>query len=147
MDDAPDPQATLEPQRAAPARRAVYSGRLAPAVRALGAVWIAVVLVVSLVPADRLPETHVSDKVEHFVTYGLLALWFSPIARRRWMLVAALIALGVAIEVLQPIVSTRTRELGDAIANSIGVLIGLGFATAGLERWPAWVERLVSRVR
>jgi VanZ family protein len=101
--------------------------------RWLGIWWgmIAVVVVGSLLPALLLPDLpEGSDKIEHLVGYAILAgMAVQVFATRRALMLAALflVALGVGIEVAQDLLTT-TREMDpwDAVANTCGVLLGMG---------------------
>lgn len=98
----------------------------------------------SLVPPGDLPQVSVSDKVEHFGGYLLLALWFGGLFRRyRYPAVGlALIALGGGLEVAQGLMAVgRTADWWDISANTLGVATGLGLAQAGLGTWMLAVER------
>ena len=86
---------------------------------------LAFVLYYSLTPAPTyIPPT--SDKLDHIVAYFALSLlfglgWIGPVERRwgPW----ALLALGGAIEVVQPLAG-RAAEWLDAISNGSGVALG-----------------------
>lgn len=91
---------------------------------------VLVVIVLCLIPVPALPQLpRNSDKVEHFLAYFVLAasavqLW----ADRRALLRVALglIALGIGIEVAQgTLTEARSADPIDAVANSVGVLIGM----------------------
>ena len=96
---------------------------------ALWALGVAAVVVASLLPAPDLPNLHVSDKSEHFVAYALLAAGAVQLYARRlsWFAVCITLALlGIGLEFAQgALTSTRTRDAADALANTLGVLVGL----------------------
>jgi VanZ family protein len=89
----------------------------------------AVVAVLSLTPVEELPKTGVSDKIEHFIAYAGLALlgaWAFPHPLLR--LAAGLVAFGVGVEILQATMGLgRQGDIVDALANTLGVMAGLGF--------------------
>lgn len=59
--------------------------------------------------------------------------------RARWSAAAGIVLLGIAIEVLQPALSSnRTFEPGDIVANVLGVAIGLAVGTRIANA--AWVQ-------
>jgi len=102
----------------------------------LGA-WLALVIAtiaVSLGPPASGPDVPASDKWMHGLTYGSLALIAVQIFRRGQPLVVAavgLVLLGAGIEVAQgTLTSDRMMDWHDALANTIGVV--LGSATAWL---------------
>jgi VanZ family protein len=99
--------------------------------------WIAAILVVvtgELIPGDSAPmrlldATHISDKVFHFTAY--LGLAFIPVLgfrlTRGIACAMVMIFLGVALEFIQRMVG-RDLEIGDMVANTLGVLVGIGLA-------------------
>ncbi|MEO6227025.1 MAG: VanZ family protein [Thermomonas sp.] len=100
------------------------------------ALWIgavAVVVIGSLVPAHDLPEVPRGfDKVEHFGAYATLAAGAVQLFQRRlsWGFVCVLLVLmGIGLEYLQAQMGLgRMLDRQDALANAIGVLIGLATA-------------------
>ena len=69
-----------------------------------GVVFALLTAVVCLMPGNNLPDLRgVSDKVEHFAAFALLAFWFSSILVRRDLLWMALVLLvfGGLIEAAQ----------------------------------------------
>ncbi len=94
--------------------------------RRLFYVGVIAVIWVSVVPADALVEAGIWDKAEHAGAYALLAL-FGCVAYRttaqRNRLAVSLVALGIALECVQTQVPGRVGDLGDVLANTIGVLL------------------------
>lgn len=92
---------------------------------------IAAVIVLSLLPPPPLPmqvPRHF-DKLEHLLAYALLAagavLLFARRRTQGW-LAAGLLALGVALEFAQSLLTqTRVADPADVAANAAGVAIGL----------------------
>jgi len=100
--------------------------------RWLGAWWamIAAVIVGSLLPALLLPDLPPgSDKLEHLLGYAILSATAVQLFGTRAAVLRAgmfLVALGVAIEIAQgTLTSTRSMDVNDAIANTLGVCLGL----------------------
>ncbi|MEO6102246.1 MAG: VanZ family protein [Pseudoxanthomonas sp.] len=93
---------------------------------------VATVVVASLIPARDLPDLQVSDKLEHFVAYAALSAGAVQLYVRRlsWGFVCVLLVLmGIGIEYLQAQMGLgRMLDRNDALANTIGVLIGLATA-------------------
>lgn len=105
----------------------------------LGLWWLAIVLVVvvCLLPGQDLPKMPGGfDKVEHLVTFALLASAAVQLyATRRALVMAALglVALGIAIEFAQgSLTSTRSMDAWDAVADACGVLLGMASV------WTPW---------
>ncbi|MGA2326241.1 MAG: VanZ family protein [Bryobacteraceae bacterium] len=101
--------------------------------------WLLVLTAVitgSLLPgaiAARIPlaAAHLTDKDAHFLMYALLAL-LSLLAFDRaptgLMCAVGAVPLGVALEFAQRLVPGRSFEIGDMIANTLGVCAGLVLA-------------------
>jgi 1,4-dihydroxy-2-naphthoate octaprenyltransferase len=92
--------------------------------------WLVCVLVGTLTPADRMPAVPGGDKLHHFVAFGVLcflACLKPRTARVQWALVAGAIAVGGAIELIQPYVN-RWGDWADFYANSGGALLGWALA-------------------
>ena len=114
--------------------------------------WTLVVLAIiaSIVPVQELPKLGgVSDKLEHVVGYGVLALWFAGIypKSRYPMIGVALLVMGIVIEGLQGAMHVgRQADLRDVYANSAGIICGLILAMAWLGGWAqrveAWTKKL-----
>lgn len=97
--------------------------------------WIAAIvglIVVCLVPLDSLPPLPAnSDKVEHLLGYFLLAAAAVQLfgSRRALSLSAVgLIALGIGVEIAQGYTAYRSSDPADALANTLGVLLGMATA-------------------
>ena len=89
-----------------------------------------------------------ADKWLHAIAFALLAIWFSGQYRPRsyWRIAVGLLAFGVLIEAAQQLVSYRSSEGPDIIADGVGILIGLLVALAGVGGWSMRVENwLVNR--
>jgi VanZ family protein len=83
------------------------------------------------------------DKVEHFVTYLFLAVWFTGlIARKRWWMVAVtLLLLGAAMEAGQFIMQAgRSADVNDMAANAAGIAAGLLLAALLTGGWAQRIE-------
>jgi VanZ family protein len=113
------------------------------AVRALWLLSIVVVIVGSVLPADSLAirtldRLPVTDKIEHTAMYAVLAFLPAIYERRSVVITAAAgaIALGVALEFVQLLSGWRQFEIGDMVADAIGVCLGLAFGVAARTRLP-----------
>ena len=92
-----------------------------------------VTLVVALSLSPSLPqplEFPLADKFYHLLAYGVLMLWFAqllPRSRYGW-LVCGFIVLGVVLEMAQSQIGTRSGEVWDIAANSLGTILSWGLA-------------------
>lgn len=93
---------------------------------------VAVIVVLSLIPTPTMPPVTETwdDKIAHCLAYACVMAWFAVIAPRAswWRLAGAVITLGIALEFCQGLLPYRTASFADAIANTIGVLIGAAMA-------------------
>lgn len=114
---------------------------------AVYALMVSAVIAASLMPASNLPAPPFAgiDKVEHFIAYAGLSVYAVMLfARMRAQALsgALLIALGVALEFVQASMSNeRAGDSADALANALGVLVGLFTAHTPLSRLLLWLER------
>lgn len=110
---------------------------------ALWALAVLVVIVACLIPPPPIPLPENGDKGEHFLAYFILAGSAVQLFRRgRPLLWVALglVLMGIGIEFAQgALTSNRSADPMDAIANTIGVLAGMGIALTPLRdillRW------------
>ena len=112
--------------------------------------WIAAIValvVICLVPLDSLPPLpENSDKVEHLLGYFLLAAAAVQVFGSRQALSMAavgLVALGIGVEIAQGLTAYRSTDPVDALANTLGVLLGM--ATA-LTPWRDLLLRIEKRL-
>jgi len=99
-------------------------------------VVLAAVITGSLLPgavAARIPlaAAHLTNKDAHFLGYSALAflsLLAFPHCLTGLVCAAAAVPLGVALEFAQRLVPGRSFEVGDMIANTLGVCAGLALA-------------------
>ncbi len=92
---------------------------------------VAAVVVLSLTPAPDMPDfPSGGDKIEHFLAYGLLAAGAVQLYARWTSLFSvgiALVLMGIGLEYAQGALTTdRMMDRWDALANTIGVIAGLG---------------------
>lgn len=106
-----------------------------------------VVAVISLVPVSGGGG---NDKLAHVLIYLVLSSWFSLIAARPallWRVFFGLIAYGFLMELLQGQTDYRSYEFADAVANSVGVAIGLLFHFSPFRRLLILVDSRLARLR
>ena len=94
-------------------------------------------IVLSLMPAVDLPGPAHSDKIGHFLAYFMLSAWavWTFRSRRAHLLAAlALVALGIAMEFAQAnLTRVRLGDVRDALANTLGVAVGLSLTFTPLQ--------------
>jgi len=98
---------------------------------ALGWTWAGAIVWLSVTPSPPTVDFAESDKLGHFVLYGVLMFWFSMLYSKRASraaYAAGFIAMGVGLEFVQRWLGYRTYEVLDMAANAIGVLLGLALA-------------------
>jgi VanZ family protein len=118
--------------------------RLAPFWWACGWIFMAAVVIGSVLPSKGPPPVAINDKLMHFGAYWMMAFWFAGVTqKRRYPLIAVgLLALGAVMEVAQSVMQVgRTAEWLDFAANSLGVASALAVAYAGLGSWLYHIER------
>ncbi|MBT8080852.1 MAG: VanZ family protein [Gammaproteobacteria bacterium] len=128
--------------------------RHAPLWRLLSVLLLILVLAAMLAPPGWLSSgssvlswfAH-GDKLLHGLTFIVLATWFAGFfERRRYLALAVwLTVFGLVGEACQFLVGYRTADWLDIAANSLGILLGLGIALAGLGGWGLWFENRYSR--
>lgn len=100
-----------------------------PVLRAAFPVYVAVVVVLSLLPlAAELPG-QVADKLAHFAAYGIMALLGMPlvnVGRSRLVMLLAIVAVGTVLEGLQLMLPYRDPSALDLVANCLGAIAGAG---------------------
>ena len=101
--------------------------------------------VLALSPAPYLPPDllNVWDKAQHAFGFGVLAFWavlaYTSVSKFRIGML--LLAMGGLIEVMQHLSAYRFGDWQDAVADGVGVLLGLGLVV-GLIRLE-WFKRLI----
>lgn len=104
---------------------------------AIGWLFVAAIIIFSLTPeVPSVNDYTPNDKLAHFGAYGFVMGWFAWIYRSPGARISHaifFIALGAALEFLQTLTATRSFELADLVADTLGVAVGLmasGIATA-----------------
>jgi VanZ family protein len=108
---------------------------------------VACVVIGSLVPAGTPGLGLINDKLEHGGGYAALTIWFIGVypRQRHWVIVAAFIAMGIVIELLQGWMKLgRECDIRDVFANTTGIIIGLLIARLWLRNWPARAEAWIA---
>ena len=117
--------------------------RLAPLWWSIGALLIGAVIVLSLVSSGE-GVSLFSDKLVHFLTYFLLGFWFiSLAAKKRLFMLAGVVLLGGALELLQGMTPQRQPEWLDFLANTSGALLALMIVIVLPVNCFAWIEKRI----
>jgi VanZ family protein len=96
-----------------------------------GWAYAAAIVFLSLTPKPPDPGFEHGDKLGHLLAYALLMFWFCFLYRHRHTRLAygiGWVLLGVALEFAQAATGTRSFEVADMAANSLGVLLGWGIS-------------------
>jgi VanZ family protein len=85
------------------------------------------VILLSLLPEEVLPDPGTWDKLNHAMAYGALALagglGFRGLRSLLFVGIGLLI-LGIALEITQTVLTSRSASAYDALANLIGISLG-----------------------
>ncbi|MBM4196228.1 MAG: VanZ family protein [Gammaproteobacteria bacterium] len=102
-----------------------------------GAVALAVILGLSLMPLKDPMPFQIRDKLAHFAAFSFLTVWFLGIvdAGGRLRIACALAAYGLGIELLQSLTALRTADPLDVVSDLAGIAAGWYLAAAGLHQW------------
>ena len=107
------------------------------AVRLAGWFCVALLAVLSLLPAEEMVRTGIGGRIEHVLAYAGTALLLGLARRGSGRLAACLAAYAATLELLQHFSPGRSPALSDWMASSAGVLAGVGAAYAAAALWPA----------
>ena len=96
---------------------------------------LVIVTVLTLYPHLQLPEPSAFqgyfDKIGHVLAFVALAVLGASAWPRRWSLIGSLVCYAVIIELSQRFSAGREVHIADALANLVGLAIGLGLVMAG----------------
>ncbi len=100
--------------------------------KVLGYALVVTLIILSIIPTRDLNRVLFvgSDKVIHFLYYGILMIWFGQTHDENHYISLAwkFVALGLALEIVQHLLPVRTFDVFDFFADALGVLAGYGFA-------------------
>ncbi len=117
--------------------------------------WLLVALVVYLSLSSDQPVMANDKKADdlayvalHLLVYGVLMLWFLQLypASRRPIIALSLIAMGAVLEVLQGFTPDRSPGYTDAVANTVGVMLGWSLGKTRLSRALEAVDKTLMRL-
>ena len=103
------------------------------------AIWLTLIFGIAiawgtLMPLEELPSVPGTDKLQHFVAFGVFVL---PVCllmpARTWLIFAIAVLYGALIEIIQPYVN-RYGEMGDFWADAGGAVIGVVISRLILAR-------------
>ena len=107
--------------------------------------WLLCMLLSLITPPNISLDVSNSDKIGHFLAYGTLSAWAVMLFRqkRAWILNAvALTFLGIAMEFAQGyLTTTRMMNWHDAMANTMGVGLGLCVSLLPMQVWLVKLDR------
>lgn len=111
----------------------------------IGFVGCAVLLYACLMPSPPQPQgIHLYDKMIHCLSFLVLSVWFAGVLNGRYLRVfIGLAAFGAAIELIQSVTAYRNGDILDLVADTVGVVAGLGLARLGVMQWLDVVDRYV----
>jgi VanZ family protein len=89
----------------------------------IGALMILFIFYMTLTPNPVDLSWRWSDKLYHFSGYFGLMAWYAQLLKRRTIAVLLFIAMGVSLESAQLLVSARSFEWADMLANVSGVVV------------------------
>ena len=109
--------------------------------------WLLCMLLSLITPPNISLDVSNSDKIGHFLAYGTLSAWAVMLFRqkRAWILNAvALTFLGIAMEFAQGyLTTTRMMDWHDALANTMGVGLGLCVSLLPMQVWLVKLDRKI----
>ena len=115
----------------------------------IGYLLIVVVVFLSLTSNPVQVDTNLpyQDKLFHALAYFSLTFWFMQIYHIRhhvFQWVIFFLCLGLLLEYLQGFDSNRYSEVGDMIANTLGVVVAVALARTPLRYVLVRLERYIS---
>lgn len=89
--------------------------------------YIILVIFLSLIPSAAIGGAMPSDKLAHFLAYGVMGVLASLSVKsisKKVLLFILIIGLGILLELLQFYIPGRSASLFDIIANTLGAVAG-----------------------
>lgn len=111
----------------------------------LGIVFLLIVIVLSIIPADQPLGFDHADKWLHWLTWMLMMTWFGsawPTTLMRFFIF--LLAVGAALELLQGVLPWRHMDYFDLLANLAGLLTGITLLFTPLRRVLPWLDQVLA---
>jgi len=115
----------------------------------IGYLLIFLVIFLSLTsnPVDIDTDLPYQDKLFHAIAYFSLTFWFMQIYHIRHHIVqwaVFFLCLGLLLEYLQGFDANRYSEMADMVANTLGVMVGVGLSMTPLRYTLVKLERYLS---
>ncbi|MBW8269758.1 VanZ family protein [Caldovatus aquaticus] len=107
------------------------------AIRAAGWACVALLALLSLLPAEEMVRTGAGGDIEHATAYAGTALLLGLAYRGPVRIAIALVAYAAVLELLQGLSPGRHPALADWLAGAAGSLAGVGAACLAAALWPA----------
>jgi len=101
------------------------------------------ILILSMWPLPEQPDAPANlDKIIHTVVFAFLMLWFTGLSDRSryWKIFLLLVVYGAVMEVLQSFTPYRFMDLGDLIADIVGLCFGWIMGVTRMGGWCGWLE-------
>ena len=116
----------------------------------LGLLLVATIVYMTLTPRpqDLMFGLKIWDKYLHTLGYFAMMGWFVQIyheRQQRLLLAALFVMLGIVLEFLQYLGGVRYMEVGDMIANGLGVAIAWLLSFTPFSRVLPWVDHRLAR--
>ena len=105
---------------------------------------ILTIIVLSLIPdPEKITPFHASDKIMHALAYAFAMLWFGFCFKGKKLFIsaAALILLGIVLEIVQGQTGYRTMDFYDGVADCVGVFTGLMLSFSRLSNALQYFEQ------
>ena len=94
---------------------------------------IGIIILSLLPPANMNFQVYGNDKIGHTFAYAILSLNTLIVFQRwpLWLLIFTMIFFGIFLEFGQGLIPGRQPSFWDALANTTGVILGIGIYTRG----------------
>ena len=112
----------------------------------IGWLLVAAIVLFSIVPKPPQPPLITSDKSHHLLAYAGTMFWFQLAFNARFRWIIFLVGLGIALEIIQGLLSYRYFEYADILANISGVVIGLILANTPIGQLMPYLDNVLNNV-
>ena len=114
--------------------------------------WLMVLLICYFSLTPNPPDFNIEfeylDKLEHFISYFILMVWFAQLYKTfntRLFYVVFFVCLGVILEILQGLGGVRFFEYSDMLANTLGVVFAWFITKTRLDNILLVFERMIGK--